>query len=246
MTRYLALVALTAMFMSTTLCAATPASATRPDAAAQRNSRRYEIELQRQIDDVKGRITRLSAKQRELVSRLEAIVAQAKKEKATETAQQLQQLIELVNTSHAAERKDLERKLGRFNQVAQKINRKERLERNVGSRARGFTLKNAQGKDVSLHEHKGKIIVLEWINPECPYTRYYYERKIIPSLVKRYQDKGVVWLSINSGPEASAKANQAFAKRHGLTHDVLSDASGMVARTFGTRKTPQVFIIDFL
>lgn len=244
MTRHLALVALMAMFVSTPLSAAAPAAATRSDAVVQRNNRRYEIELQRQIDDVKARITRLNAENKELVSRLEAIAAQAKKEEATETAQQVQQLIEQVNRNHTAELKDLERKLGRFNQVVQKISRKERLERNVGTRARGFTLKNAQGKDVSLNEHRGKIIVLEWINPECPYTRYYYERKIIPSLVKRYQDKGVVWLSINSGQDASVKANEAFAKRHGLTHDVLSDAAGMVARTFGARKTPHVFIID--
>jgi len=244
MTRRLTLIALMAMFMSTTFSAVAsiPPASSKP--GTSRNSRRYEIELQRQIDGLQGQMARLSAKKRELIGKLEAIDTQAKKEGAQETARQVQQLVEQINSSYAAERKDLERKLSRFKQVAQKIERKERLEKNVGSKARGFTLKDSQGKDVSLNDHRGKIIVLEWMSPECPYSRYYYERKIVPRLIKQYKDKGVVWLTINSVPGVTAKQNKAFVERYSLTHPVLNDVSGMVARTYGARKTPHIFIID--
>lgn len=249
MTRRSVVTATMAILLLATLGAAASVSSARPDAEVRRDSRRYEIELQRQIDDLQAQMTQLKAKQRELVARLEAIADQAKKERAGETARQVQQLIEQTNSSYAAERKDLERKLGRFQKLAQKMDRRQRLEKNVGSRARGFTLKDAQGKDVSLNAYKGKVIVLEWVNPECPYSRYYYddrknERKTVPRLVKQYEDKGVVWLSINSTMNATAKQNKAFAKRYGVTHPILNDATGMVARTYGARKTPHVFIID--
>ena len=244
MTRYLASKAITAMFMSTTVLAADSSARAGARPGTSRNSRRYEIELQRQIDELQAQMAKLNAKKRELVSKLEAIADQAEKEKAPETALQVQQLVEQINSSYAAERKDLERKLSRFKQVSQKIERKEKLEKNVGARARGFTLKDSQGKDVSLNAHKGKIIVMEWMNPDCAYTRYYYERKIVPRLIKQYQEKGVVWLTINSGADATPKVNKAFVERYRLSHPVLMDATGMVARAYGARKTPHIFVID--
>jgi peroxiredoxin len=244
MIRHLVSIALVMMFMSATLGAAANVPARSSESGVRRNNRRYEIELQRQIDELQAQMTRLNAKKSGLIGKLEAIAAQAKKEKAQETVQQVQQLMEQINSSHAAERKNLDKKLSRIKQVAQKIGRKEKLEKNVGSRARGFTLKDSQGKDVGLNDHKGKIIVLEWMSPECPYSRYYYEKKIIPRLVRQYKDEGVVWLTINSSSGATAKQNQAFVKRYGLTHPVLNDVSGMVARTYGARKTGHIFIID--
>jgi peroxiredoxin len=236
--------ALMAMLMSTTVWAAASRPRTSSMPGTSRNSRRYEIELQRQIDELQAQMAQLNAKKTELIGKLEAIADQARKEEAQETARQVQQLVEQINSSFAAERKGLERKISRFKQVAQKIERKEKLERNVGSKARGFTLQDSQGKDVSLNTYKGKIIVLEWMNPDCPYSRYYYERKIIPRLIKQYKDRDVVWLTINSGSDVAMKANKAFAERHGLTHPVLSDASGMVARAYGAQKTPHIFVID--
>lgn len=244
MRRRLTLLALLIPFMTVDLQAAVTTSAADATSDARRNARRYEIELQRQIDEVQAQMDRLNANKRDLVGKLEAIAAEAKKENAQATALQLQQLIEQVNNSHEAERKDLERKLDRFKQVAHKIDRKERLERNVGGKARGFTLKDTEGKAVSLNHHKGKVIVLEWMNPNCPYSRYYYESKIIPNLVKQYEDKGVVWLTINSTENSSDEETQAFVKLHGLTQPVLNDEKGMVARAYGARNTPHIFIID--
>jgi len=243
MTRHLASIVFVMMFMSTILCAAANVPPVSSEPGVQRNNRRYEIELQRQIDELQAQMTRLNAKKKGLIGKLKAIAAHARKERAQETALQVQQLVEQINSSHAAELKDLERKLKRFKEVAHKIERREKLEKNVGSRARGFTLKDSQGKDVGLNDNKGKIIVLEWMSPGCPYSRYYYERKIIPGLIKQYKGD-VVWLTINSTLGATAKQNAAFVKRYGLTHPVLDDVSGMVARTYGARKTPHIFIID--
>ena len=138
MTRRSVFTATMAILVSMTLSLAASGPSAGSEAGSRRDSRRYEIELQRQIDDLQAQMTQLKAKQRELVSKLEAIAEQAKEEKASETARQVQQLIEHTKGSYAAERKDLERKLGRFQKLAQKMDRKQRLEKNVGSRARGF------------------------------------------------------------------------------------------------------------
>src|SRR6185295_16517870 len=69
----------------------------------------------------------------------------------------------------------------------------------IGSPAPDFSIVDIAGKTHRLSDYKGKTVVLEWVNPECPFVVKHYESGNIPSLQKAATADGVVWLSINSG-----------------------------------------------
>src|SRR3954462_9027147 len=82
----------------------------------------------------------------------------------------------------------------------------------VGSAASDFSLPDANGKTHSLSQYKGKYVVLEWFNPECPFVKKHYGSDNMQKLQTEYTSKGVVWLTIDSnapGKEGSLTAEQA-------------------------------------
>src|ERR671922_2663803 len=70
----------------------------------------------------------------------------------------------------------------------------------VGSAAPDFSVPDANGKTQSLSEYKGKYVVLEWFNPECPFVKKHYGGGNMQKTEKGFTDKGVVWFSIDSKP----------------------------------------------
>jgi len=115
----------------------------------------------------------------------------------------------------------------------------------IGRPAPQFTLSDFDGKYVSLADYKGKIVVLEWFNDECPFVKYHYRKATtMLDLAKKYKDKNVVWLAINSTSHTTPRQNLDFAEKHNLTYPILDDRSGAVARAYGARSTPHIFIID--
>src|SRR3954462_12820787 len=85
----------------------------------------------------------------------------------------------------------------------------------VGSTAPDFALKDTKGQSHSLSQYKGKYVVLEWFNPECPFVKKHYGVGNMQKLQKEFTDKGVVWLAIDSsapGKEGNLTADQAKAK----------------------------------
>src|SRR5438477_12814597 len=82
----------------------------------------------------------------------------------------------------------------------------------VGSAAPEFSLPDANGKTHSLAQYKGKYVVLEWFNPECPFVKKHYGSGNMQKLQGAYTSKGVVWLTIDSnapGTEGNITAEQA-------------------------------------
>ncbi|PYI40568.1 MAG: thioredoxin family protein, partial [Verrucomicrobia bacterium] len=82
----------------------------------------------------------------------------------------------------------------------------------VGSAAPDFSLPDAKGGTQSLSQYKGKYVVLEWFNPECPFVKKHYGSGNMQKLQDQYTGKGVVWLTIDSnapGTEGSITAEQA-------------------------------------
>ena len=82
----------------------------------------------------------------------------------------------------------------------------------VGSAAPDFSLPDAKGQAHSLSQYKGKYVVLEWFNPECPFVKKHYGTDNMQKLQKEYTDKGVVWLTIDSnapGTEGNLTPEQA-------------------------------------
>lgn len=118
-----------------------------------------------------------------------------------------------------------------------------------GDAAPGFTLQDATGKGVSLSDFAGKTVVLEWINPGCPFVRKFYAKPDMPDFQKAAAEMGVVWLSINStnpghGDYLSPEATREWADKHGHAATWLLDPDGKVGQAYGARTTPHMFIIN--
>src|SRR5262245_39069090 len=98
----------------------------------------------------------------------------------------------------------------------------------VGQPAPGFTLTDQNAKSISLSDYKGKIVVLEWINKDCPFVQRHLKAKTMESLAQKYKDKDVVWLAIDSTSTHNTADRQKTATENGLTYPVLDDSAGKV------------------
>ena len=114
----------------------------------------------------------------------------------------------------------------------------------VDQPAPAFTLTDSTGKSRSLSEFKGKIVVLEWNNPECPYVRKHYDSGNIPKQQTDAVAAGAVWLSINSGRTAHDTNVAANKKQGGKASAYLLDKDGAVGKLYGAKTTPHIYVID--
>ena len=120
----------------------------------------------------------------------------------------------------------------------------------VGSAAPDFSLTDAKGKPHSLSQYKGKYIVLEWFNPECPFVKKHYGSSNMQNLQKEFTGKGVVWLTIDSnapGTQGSLTAEEAQKiATSWKTHEtaLLLDPEGSAGRSYGAKNTPNMVIIN--
>ena len=120
----------------------------------------------------------------------------------------------------------------------------------VGSAAPDFSAPDANGKTQSLSEYKGKYVVLEWFNPECPFVKKHYGSGNMQKLQDQYTSKGVVWLTIDSNapgtegnitPEQAQKITESW-KTHQTA--LLLDPDSKVAKLYGAKNTPNMVIIN--
>lgn len=114
----------------------------------------------------------------------------------------------------------------------------------IGQPAPGFTLKDQDGREVSLAGLRGKVVVLEWTNPDCPFVQRHYKGKTMATLADRFHDRDVVWLAVNSTHSADAAKDRAWRQQQDFTHAVLDDHAGTVGKAYGAKTTPNVFVID--
>ena len=104
--------------------------------------------------------------------------------------------------------------------------------------------KHVDGKTINLADYRGKTVVLEWLNFECPFVRHHYEKaSTMIDLAKKYKSEGVVWLAINSTNHTTPAANKAFTAKHNLPFPILDDRPGKVGRAYDAKTTPHMFII---
>jgi peroxiredoxin len=113
-----------------------------------------------------------------------------------------------------------------------------------GEAAPAFTVKNVKGEEVSLADHKDKVVVLEWLNHDCPYVKKHYGSGNMPKLQETYTAKDVVWISINSGAgvDPAALADRS-AKEGSKASEVVVDPDGKVGKAYGALTTPQMVVI---
>lgn len=120
----------------------------------------------------------------------------------------------------------------------------------VGSAAPDFSGKDSHGKTQTLSQYRGKFVVLEWTNHDCPYTKKHYESGNMEALQKKWTERGVIWLSIISsapgkeGFMTATEENQYLAKMHASPTAVILDTSGQIGHLYEAKTTPHMFVID--
>ena len=120
----------------------------------------------------------------------------------------------------------------------------------VGQPAPAFSATDLSGKTVALSDFKGKHVVLEWVNPGCPYVQKHYGAANMQATQKAATDQGVVWLAISTTARdhvdyrAPADLAAWMKSQKAAATATLMDADGVVGRAYGARTTPHLYIIN--
>jgi peroxiredoxin len=122
-----------------------------------------------------------------------------------------------------------------------------RAEAVVGKAAPAFSLVDLDGTSHKLSDYQGKVVVLEWMNPNCPFSRRHSEAKTMTTTASKHPE--AVWLAINSTAQGhpdyvSPAAYKSFLQKNGIAYTVLYDSSGQVGHAYGADTTPDMFVID--
>ena len=119
-----------------------------------------------------------------------------------------------------------------------------------GGAAPDFSITDTAGKAVKLSDFKGKFVVLEWTNPECPFVQKHYVSQNMQGLQKEWAAKEVVWLSINSTNQSSSEFKtpqqmSEWMKAKGAAQKAtLIDATSAAGKAYSAKTTPHMFVID--
>lgn len=118
----------------------------------------------------------------------------------------------------------------------------------LGKPAPDFELKDLDGKAHKLSDFKGKTVVLEWYNPDCPFVVHAHGEGPLKGMAPRHMEKDTVWLSINSGAPGKQghgiERNKKSVEEYGMKNPILIDESGKVGQLYGAKTTPHIFVID--
>jgi peroxiredoxin len=114
----------------------------------------------------------------------------------------------------------------------------------VGQPAPDFKVKDTNGKEQSLSAYKGKFVVLEWVNPDCPFVKKHYDSANMQATQKAAEAKGAVWLSVSTGDRAGADLATWVKEKKASPTATLLDDSGTVAKAYGARTTPHMYVIN--
>jgi len=120
----------------------------------------------------------------------------------------------------------------------------------VGQPAPAFTVSDTRGNTHTLDAYRGKWVVLEWFNHDCPYTKKHYATDNMQAIQREYTAKGVVWISVVSsapgkqGYESAADADRLMTEKKAAPSFVVRDTAGVLGRMYGARNTPHLFAID--
>lgn len=113
-----------------------------------------------------------------------------------------------------------------------------------------FLLKDSHGKSHQLSQYKGNVVVLEWVNYDCPFVKKFYRSQKMQQLQNKYRDLSVVWLSICSSAKgkqgyfSGEQLNKRIKKENAKPNAYLIDSNGKVGRMYQAKTTPHFFIID--
>jgi peroxiredoxin len=118
----------------------------------------------------------------------------------------------------------------------------------IGLPAPDFALPDTDGKVLKLSSLRGRIVILEWFNPDCPFVRHAHTKGPLKDLAKRVSNDKLIWLSINSNAPGKqghgVERNRSAKQEYGMTNRLLLDESGKTGQAYGALKTPHLFVIN--
>lgn len=122
----------------------------------------------------------------------------------------------------------------------------------IGKPAPDFTATDAlSGQKISLSEFKGKLVTLEWQNPECPFVKKFYSVGAMQQLQENAEKRGVVWITINSSAagkqghyEDDAAVKKAVADKKSHATYFIRDEDGSIGKLYDAKTTPHMFVIN--
>jgi peroxiredoxin len=112
----------------------------------------------------------------------------------------------------------------------------------IGKPAPQFALKGIDGRTYKLADFEDRLVVLEWWNQDCPFTRKYTPE--MRKLATAYAGRGVVWLAIDSTHYQTAAKNAEYHRAQKMVYPILMDSDGAVGRVYQARTTPHMFVIE--
>ncbi len=224
---------------------AQPAPSENVASAREPVGERQGAEQAQRVQKLQQQIEQMRAEHQSLIDQLNALRATAAKEKAGQTVKQIDALISKRQAAFRESLRPLEQEQQQLQRTARgRAARPDPTGPRV-RRAAEFEMSSFDGRKVKLSDYKGQIVVLEWLNPQCPYSRYHYETvQTMVTTANKYRNKGVVWLAVNSTIRTTPEINREFAEKYKLPYPILDDRSGELARQYGARTTPHIFIID--
>lgn len=117
----------------------------------------------------------------------------------------------------------------------------------IGEAVADFNLVDSKGQAHKLSDQKGKIVVLEWINPRCPYVVGVYKNNTMQNTYEELKklDSNIVYMAVNTTFDTTADENNEWISQYNLGYPILLDnTDGKVGRMFDARTTPHMFVID--
>ncbi len=120
----------------------------------------------------------------------------------------------------------------------------------AGTSAPDFTVADVAGKNVKLSDYKGKYVVLEWTNPDCPFVKAQYGAEAMQAVQKEAKGKDVVWLTINSTNKnnsefkTGAQMSDWMQSKGAAQSAILIDPTSATARAYDAKTTPHMFVVD--
>ncbi len=208
-------------------------------------NQRGVMQQQQRAEWLSEQIEQWKLHQKVLIEQLREIHAQAVEEDATDTADRVEKLISTQQEAFRVRLGQLEQQQQRLMRaLRQRGERPDRSGRR-GRRAPDVELQSFDGRSYQLSDLEGRVVVLEWFNMECPFSKYHHATKsTMADLANKYKDKEVVWLAVNSTSHTNPQANLDFAKEHEVPYPIVDDRSGRIGRAFGARTTPHMYVID--
>lgn len=119
----------------------------------------------------------------------------------------------------------------------------------LGEKAPDFTLTDTEGKEHRLSDYKGKFVIIEWFNPECPYVVHQHKEGTIKKVANKMDElEEVVWIAINSGAPGKQgtgkEKNEKYRQEWQIKYPVLLDEAGKVGRMYQAKVTPHMYVIN--